>query len=218
MTQLVKPKAILFDWDNTLVDSWPVVHECFTHTLQFMNKKPWSLEEVKDRAHKSLNDSFPDIFGHRWQEAKDIFVKHFLKIRKHKTIPLAGAESLLNILYENDIFMAVISNKMGEHLRQEVDALEWNKYFAATIGANDAKNDKPSADVVHMALSGSGILPGKDVWLIGDTLSDMECAHNSGCLAVFYGTFEPDKESAKFTPHLQVEDHQSLLQLINKYL
>ena len=25
--KLPKPKAVIFDWDNTLVDTWPLIHQ-----------------------------------------------------------------------------------------------------------------------------------------------------------------------------------------------
>ena len=33
---LPAPKAILFDWDNTLVDSWTVIHHAMTATFEAM--------------------------------------------------------------------------------------------------------------------------------------------------------------------------------------
>lgn len=40
---LRKPKAIIFDWDNTLVDSWPVIQHAIDHTMVEMGKEPWGL-------------------------------------------------------------------------------------------------------------------------------------------------------------------------------
>ena len=27
LLQLPKPKAVIFDWDNTLVNTWPIIHD-----------------------------------------------------------------------------------------------------------------------------------------------------------------------------------------------
>ena len=32
------PQAALFDWDNTLVDTWPVIHEAMNTTLSAMGR------------------------------------------------------------------------------------------------------------------------------------------------------------------------------------
>ncbi|HLJ20402.1 MAG TPA: HAD hydrolase-like protein, partial [Stellaceae bacterium] len=61
-----RPRAILFDWDNTLVDSWPVIHEALVVTFEGMGHVPWTLEETKQRVRHSLRDAFPRLFGDRW--------------------------------------------------------------------------------------------------------------------------------------------------------
>jgi phosphoglycolate phosphatase len=35
---LALPKAVIFDWDNTLVDSWPVIHHALNETLEAYGK------------------------------------------------------------------------------------------------------------------------------------------------------------------------------------
>ena len=57
------PKAILFDWDNTLIDSWSVILAAMNHTLVELGHEPWSRVEIEARARLSLRDSFPTLFG-----------------------------------------------------------------------------------------------------------------------------------------------------------
>ena len=35
-TPLKRPRAILFDWDNTLVDSWATIHEALNVVMTAM--------------------------------------------------------------------------------------------------------------------------------------------------------------------------------------
>ena len=53
---LTLPKAVIFDWDNTLVDSWPVIHHALNETLEAYGKPLWTLEETKDRVRHSMRD------------------------------------------------------------------------------------------------------------------------------------------------------------------
>ena len=62
-----RPRGILFDWDNTLVDSWAVIHEALVVTFEAMGLAPWTLDETKQRARHSLRDAFPRLFGPRWE-------------------------------------------------------------------------------------------------------------------------------------------------------
>ena len=66
------PKAVIFDWDNTLVDSWFLLHQAWQVTLKKMNFPEWSVSEVKQKVKASLRDSFAQLFGEHWQTARGI--------------------------------------------------------------------------------------------------------------------------------------------------
>jgi len=59
MSQQIKtrPKALLFDWDNTLVNTWPAIHDANNYTLVAMGHEPWTFEETLQRVRKSMRDS-----------------------------------------------------------------------------------------------------------------------------------------------------------------
>ena len=48
-TVFARPQAILFDWDNTLVDTWLTIHEALNHVMAAMDKPLWSLAETRAR-------------------------------------------------------------------------------------------------------------------------------------------------------------------------
>jgi phosphoglycolate phosphatase len=183
-TPLKLPRAVLFDWDNTLVDNWATITEAFNTTLIAMGHRPWTQEETRARVRASLRDSFPKLFGDRWEEARRIYLDAFASRHLETLKALPGAEELLQALQRNRLWAGVVSNKTGPFLRREAEQLGWNGYFRHLVGAGDAPNDKPAPDPVHMALAGSGIQAGPEVWFVGDTEMDMECALASGCVPV----------------------------------
>ena len=67
---IARPRAILFDWDNTLVDSWATIHEALNFVMGAMGKPEWSLDDTRTRVRLSLRESFPMHFGERWREAQ----------------------------------------------------------------------------------------------------------------------------------------------------
>src|SRR3546814_17309125 len=76
------PRAIIFDWDYTLVDSWGTIHAALDETFRSMGQEPWTLEECRVRVRASLRDSFPGLFRERWQEAAEVFYRAYEKDRK----------------------------------------------------------------------------------------------------------------------------------------
>ncbi len=179
-----RPQAVLFDWDNTLVDSWPCIIEALSVTLTAMGHTPWTPEECHVRVALSLRESFPPLFGERWQEAQGIFYDTFARIHLDRLKPFPESHPLLAGLRDMGIYCAVVSNKTGHYLRAEAEHLGWTEYFAALIGAGDAPRDKPAREPVEMALVGSGIAVGSQVWFVGDAAVDMQCAQATGCIAV----------------------------------
>lgn len=214
------PKALLFDWDNTLVDSWVVIHHALSVTFEAMGKQPWTLTETRRRVRKSARDSFPELFGVRAEEATEIFYRTYEADHLTQLTPRAGAEAMLRDLAASaELCLAVVSNKKGDLLRKEAAHLGWDRYFAAVVGATDAVRDKPAPEVVDFALSGTGIAPGLDVWFVGDTDIDLRCAANAGCTKVLLRDEAPGPgEFADVGLDQHVPDCAGLARLVARYL
>ena len=210
------PRAIVFDWDNTLVDSWATIHEALVLTFTAMGHEPWTLAETKIRVRRSLRDAFPALFGDRWDEARKLYLDHFTSIHIERLTPILGAAELLAEARQAGFHLAVLSNKTGRILRLEADHLGWTPHFKRLVGAGVAKADKPDPVAMQFALEGSG-LAGTDVWYVGDTALDMECAARAGCTAVLLGALDPkDQSFAKFPPQLRFADFTALRQSLRR--
>lgn len=205
------PRAVLFDWDNTLVESWATIHRAMNETLSALGHAEWSAEETRARVRRSLRDAFPALFGERWHEARDLYYARYEAIHLEMLRPCPGAEALLELLAGRGIPAAVVSNKTGRFLRREVGHLNWDRFFVGLVGATDAPADKPHPVVVERALEGAGVAPGPEVWLVGDTWIDMQCAKESGCTAILIGqTDDSAPESVEFPPDWRFGDCREL--------
>lgn len=214
MTQ-TRPRALLFDWDNTLIDSWGSIHHALNVTLEAMGHEPWSFDETRSRVRASARDSFPQLFGDQVAEATEVFYRtfeadHLVNLRERE-----GAGRMLRGLAGEDVYLAVVSNKQGRLLRREAAHLHWDGYFDRLVGATDAARDKPAPEAVELALAGSGLDPGPGVWLVGDTDIDMLCAVNSGCLPVLLRPAPPGRdEFGETPPKLHVASCEELLNVV----
>lgn len=191
MNNISLPRALIFDWDNTLVDSWEAIGAAMNALRGEFDMPQWTLDEVKANCTRAARDSFPEWFGKDWKKAYDIYYDHFDRVRRSaKIATLLGAEELLRHLKTTGIPAFVVSNKHGEYLRMEAKQLGWSELFVAIVGAQDAARDKPSREPVDLALDKTGIKAHEHVWFVGDSEVDMICARNSGCTPVLIGTPE----------------------------
>lgn len=212
----MKPKAILFDWDDTLVDTWHIVRNAINTTLVAMGHQAWSEEESRQRIGPPARVLFAQLFGEdKWQEADRIYLSAYEQNIKGNIRPHAHAQDILNHLSKHNIYSAVVSAKRGFMLRKEAEELGFAKHFGALVGSGDAPKDKPDPAVVLQALQKSGLSPGEDVWFIGDSPTDMLCALNAGCLPILIQTKTAAEDLlAKHPPRHRFSTHRALLDFI----
>lgn len=219
---LTRPVAVIFDWDNTLVNTWPIIHDALNATFRDMGTPLWDISETKARVRKSMRDSFPEIFGEEWEKAGELYQRHYRSSHLNKLEALPMAPDVLREVRGMGLYSVVVSNKKGPNLREEVSHIGWNSYFDAVVGAHDADRDKPHPDPVHLAFENSPVKPGSDVWFIGDSEIDLECAMNTGCTGVLYGESareHPDYSQTHyqgFPYHAHVYDHAQTLELLRR--
>ncbi|MES2985136.1 MAG: HAD family hydrolase [Pseudomonadota bacterium] len=212
---LPRPTAILFDWDNTLVNTWPLIHAALNMTMRHMGHPEWTYEKVTSVVKQSMRDSFPDLFGDRWKEAADFYQTSYRSMHLEKLEPLPDVLAMLAAIKRRTTYVGIVSNKQGPTLRKEIEALGWEDYFDVAVGASDAPRDKPHADPVLLALKDTGIEPAADVWFIGDTGVDLAVAQATGCTPILYGPFTTDGASHDGFPfRAHVRDHVALKALI----
>jgi phosphoglycolate phosphatase len=217
---LARPSALIFDWDNTLVDSWGTIHAALNIMFAQMGHEPWTLAETRLKVRKSLRDAFPAMFGDRWEEARTLYLDAFEALHIERLSPLPDASALIESIATKGHYLAIVSNKTGRLLRREVAALGWERHFGKVIGAGDAVRDKPDRAPIDLALDGSGIEAGPRVWFVGDTGIDMACALNAGCVPILVhgpedGLLEDD-EFAHATPARHFRDCMALAREISQ--
>jgi phosphoglycolate phosphatase len=205
------PKAILFDWDNTLVNTWRVAYNAMNVALETVGRPLFTVDEFWSQPHHSMRDVAHKLFGEHHEKGKRIFYETVEKSHLKDIVSLQGAETLLQNLKTRGIYMGIVSNKEGKYLRREVTHLGWGPHFQHIIGAQDTAEDKPSSVPVLAALQDSAIAPSHDVWFVGDSIVDVYCARTSGCIPVAVGQGEASQQDDV----IHAKDCHGLAQLID---
>ncbi len=213
MTQqtIIAPKAFIFDWDNTLVDSWDMIYDIINHTLKTFRGETWPMEKIKESTHLSAKDNFPKIFGDKAEEAlaelrRYAEENHTRYLDSLKIMP--GALNLLKYLKAEKIPCAIVSNKHAKRLRLEVEHMGWNDYFTAVYGSTDFPHDKPNPYPAERAIEANKVAA-IHTWFVGDTPADWDCARNSACHPIAVGdlTHLDDLSKTIFTDLNALLDH-----------
>src|ERR1035437_5257133 len=130
-----KPRAVIFDWDDTIIDSWGPSLKSLNKALVAMGQPAWSDDEARRRAGPSARDLFRQLFGDRWQEADKIFYDALRKMFLENLPVFPDVEPVLKMLAAHKVYMAVVSNKRGPLLRTEAKDTGFDRYFGKVVGA-----------------------------------------------------------------------------------
>lgn len=211
-----KYKAIIFDWDGTLVNTCGLILNAHNHVRSHYNHPLWTMDDFLGRASQSAREYYPTVYGDKAEEAQkvlyDYVEEHHLKFLK----PMDHVELLFDYIHQSNVPMAVVSNKRHKTLYVEADHVKWKHHFKAMIGAGEAAKDKPSAEPLLMALSlMEGELTPADILYVGDTETDLLCAQNAGCDIAFIQSDAPrpdliEKYSPAYACH-NIEEFIALL-------
>jgi phosphoglycolate phosphatase len=203
-----RPSVLLYDWDNTLVDGWAGITAALNAAFTAFGHALWTVDDTRNRVRVSLRESFPVMFGDKWEQARDIFYQTLTDRHLDLVSPMPGVPQVLEagIAWPQ----GVVSNKAGSFLRREVTHLGWSRFFGSVIGAGDAAIDKPDPAPIHLALSQLGRPPDPSVWYMGDTALDMQAARAAGVTAVLVGNADHDGGVERAAPHIHF---QSALEL-----
>jgi phosphoglycolate phosphatase len=202
------PSVLLYDWDNTLVDGWAGITAALNAVFSAFDKPLWTVEDTRSRVRVSLRDSFPVMFGDRWEQARDLFYATLKDKHLDHVTPMPGAADAL--VAGSVLPQGVVSNKAGLFLRREVLHLRWDSHFGSVIGAGDARADKPDPAPIFMALEQLGLPANRSVWYLGDTALDMQAARAAGVTAVLIGDASHDGGVERAAPDIHFHDARNL--------
>jgi HAD superfamily hydrolase (TIGR01549 family) len=178
------PRAVLFDFDGTLVDSGPQIERALLATLRahgyaathedgpFMG--PPVLDVIERLTGRSGDDATPLL---------EDYLARYLGEYAPRTEPYQGAVALLDALARIDVPLAIVTNKFERSIHPVLDGMGWASRFGAVIGADTVPHPKPAPDAALEAARRLGV----DITacaFVGDSTHDMSCGASAGVASV----------------------------------
>lgn len=181
MTASVRYRAVLFDLDGTLVDSYAALAEAVNYA-----RRQHGLSDLDERSIKEfVGDGLEKLLQRAFQISKvpptvqDAFERRYDEICCSQSRVLDDVETTLEELSRRALLMAVCTNKPTGFSIKILDSLGLTRHFRAIVGPDLAGARKPAAQHVLRALEATGCAR-KEALLVGDMPIDVEAARNSG--------------------------------------
>ncbi len=210
--KLQKPSAVLFDWDGTIIHGQEAIMYAMREVCEVCTQHGISVPQYEG-CSRSIRDIFNHVPHHHISMIYKTFDQAFSSYGTHNTELCPGIIHALKSFKALEIPLGIVSNKNANSLRSEAKKFELDQYFESIIGSGDAKFDKPHPAPLELAIQDMQIE--NKVWMIGDTINDIECAKQHGSISILYGDRSED-EIKDLEPDIFVRTHIDLVEIIHK--
>ena len=170
-------KAIIFDFDDTLVRYKDINVKCHQSAAKELKLKVPSKEELLSFSGKPWDKMIKSIWkGIDLKKFKKVYYKYANKLPR---LPIKGIPETLKYLKNKDYKLFILSSKSKDKiisiLKQVKIPLD---YFTYIFGCEDIKLHKPSGEAFDVFLNKFNYSK-KDVVYVGDSITDLEAAKNA---------------------------------------
>jgi phosphoglycolate phosphatase len=172
--------AVLFDFDGTLIDSYPAIAASVNFVRGEHGLPPLTVDEVRKHVGRG-----PDhLLGHTvpgYQAEIDTqrYRTHHPTVMREKTALLPGAAAVLPALKRMGKRLGLCSNKPRVFSAELLRHLGIAEFFDVVLGPEDVERPKPAPDMLRLALERLA-LPADRVLYVGDMTVDIETARAAG--------------------------------------
>ncbi len=174
-------RAVLFDLDGTLVDSYTALAEAVNFARREHGLHELSAARIRDFVGDGLDTLLRRAFGADEvpRSVKDAFESRYDEICCEESTILADVETTLATLHGLGVLMAVCTNKPTSFSKKILTFLELAPYFCAIVGPDLAGARKPEAQHVLHTLEATSCAASEALF-VGDMPIDVHAARNSG--------------------------------------
>ena len=178
-------RAVIFDWDLTLWDSWGIHLRLMENTAAELGAPRPSPEAVAAEFHRPFRQHLLWFFGSRpdAEDELDRILKSYLEpydsILNFRNYLFPGVASVLGALNRRGIRIGVLSDKIPEFGHAELQRSGLAPLVEYADFKTDARPYKPAPDGLYTVLDGLGVEP-EDAMYVGDGPQDVACARSVG--------------------------------------
>jgi len=181
MTAGLRYRAVLFDLDGTLVDSYAALTEAVNHA-----RRTGGLQELSAaRIRTFVGEGVEKLLQHAFERADvpralaEAFEARYDEVCCEGSIILDDVATTLAHLAALGVEMAVCTNKPTGFSKKILDFLDLSRYFRAIVGPDAAGARKP--DARHLLVTLESVRCAREEALfVGDMPIDVCAARNSG--------------------------------------
>ena len=204
-------RAIIFDWDLTLWNSWDIHLSLMRRTADALGQPQPQQEAIAREYSRPFLQHLAWFFGAGQGQVLDTYLKFYRESVAEMGGLFAGVEEMLRDLRNRGFRLGVLSDK-----RQAFGALELEQTGVGHLLDHvsflvDGRPYKPDPHGLRDVIDALGVSATETVY-VGDSGQDIECAHRAGArsAAALWGTVSREVLLSQ-KPHYQWERVEDIL-------
>lgn len=214
---IVRPLAVLFDLDGTLIDTIGLLLECARHTFEGRTPAPTDDEWIAGIG-TPLRKQFA-AYTTSDEEIEQLTQRYRTFQREHHdrlTSAFPGVLETLDELERRGHPMGIVTSKSNEMMDRGLEWVGIMKHMQTRIGMDSAKKHKPDPEPVLVALEELDYSPHEAVFL-GDSPHDIASGNAAGVttIAALWGPFTRE-QLEPYHPAEWLEDIRKLPALLDR--
>lgn len=216
----VLPQYVLFDWDGTLAFTRDNVVSSINAVLKEYGYPDWTQMQKRQDPKLSLRDNFINFFDGDADSAYEKYVEIYRRQIPELVKAFPHAAEVLEFLREKHVSLMIMTNKDRRLFDVELPQLYNPAWFERVVCGHEAPKDKPWPEHIFYTLRGlltpAEISP-RDVWMVGDSPQDSDCALAAHALPIRVGTPIWGGSAAESTPGVvYIKDFASFYEILAK--
>jgi len=192
-------KAVLFDWDGTLLNSFAADERAYLAMFQALGID-FTTEDLARHYHPDWYRVYraARIHRSRWDEANRIWRAAY---SPQSTRLMPGARTVLRSLAKR-FTLGLVTSGSRDRVCIQLENLQLTRHFAVCVCSEDASPRKPHPAPLKRALDLAGLAP-EDCVYVGDSPQDIEMAHRANVRVIgVLGPFPTEKGLRAARPEL----------------
>jgi len=172
-------KALLFDFDGTLLNTNDLIIQTFMHVLEERFPGKYKPEDCLRFIGPSLRQTFTELTPNEVDEMIQKYRDWNLAHHDELCTEYEGVVEVLTELRKMGVRIVIVSTKARAGILRGMKLLGIEHLVEFYIGIDDVANVKPNPEPVLLAIEKLGVTK-EDVMMIGDNSHDIEAGHNAG--------------------------------------
>jgi len=207
-------KALLFDFDGTLLNTNELIIQTFMHVLEDKFPGKYQPEDCLQFIGPSLRETFskltPDEVDEMIQKYRDWNFENHDRLCKE----YPGVVETLTELKEMGIRIVIVSTKGRDGIKRGIKFLGIEHLVEFFIGIEDVSKVKPDPEPVLLAIEKLGVEK-DEVIMIGDNYHDIEAGHNAGVKSAGVAwSIKGENYLQQFNPDYMLKSMKDLISIV----